>query len=97
MTATHRFDHPSFVEGCYLCRLRSVSISPAALPTRQDARFSSTDQLEKNWNKDIPAYKRLVADGLQPESVDGCADLEARATTKGQVEGDRFEPIVEAS
>ena len=86
MTATHSQDHRQPVEGCYLCKLRSVSISPAAMPTRQDVRYSATDNLEKGWQKDIPAYKRLVADGLQPARVDGCAEIEAQAKTKTEVE-----------
>ena len=97
MPATHSQDHRTYVEGCWLCKMRSVSVAPAALPTRQDVRYSSTDQLEKNWQKDIPAYKRLVADGLQPEQVDGCADLEAKATTKEEIEPLTYDPIVEAS
>ena len=35
----------------------------------------------------MPAYKRLRANGLQPERIDGSAALEATATTAAQVEG----------
>lgn len=85
MAADHYIRHPDPVEGCWLCKMRSVSISPHAMPTRRDVKFSPTDQLEKNWHKDIPAYKRLVKDGLQPNSVDGAAELEKRADVKEQV------------
>lgn len=97
MAATHSVDHPYPVEGCWLCKMRSVSVSPAAMPTRRDIRYSSTVQTEKNWNKDIPAYRRLVKEGIQPEGVDGCAELEATANTKEEVQGVSFDPIAGAS
>lgn len=96
MPATHSQDHRTHVPGCYLCKLRSVSISPAAMPTRQDVRFQATDDLEKGWQKDIPAYKRLVKDGLQPQQVDGCAEAEMRADYKEQIETETYDPIVSA-
>lgn len=76
---------------------RSVQLSPALMPTRQDNRYVSTDQLEKNWQKDIPAYKELVKQGIQPEQVDGCADLAARATTAEEIGTEILPPIVEES
>ena len=90
----HARRHPYFVEGCWHCNVLSQSISPHAMPTRSSPRFTETDQLEKNWQKDIPAYRRLVSEGLQPEGVDGAAELEKRAETKEQIEGVAFEPIV---
>ena len=75
----------------------SVQLAPAAMPTRQDVRYSSTDQLEKNWQRDIPAYKELVKQGIQPEQVDGCADLAARATTAQEIGAEITPPIVETS
>lgn len=75
MSATHSLDHPGFVEGCWLCRMRSISIAPAALPTRRDVRYTSTDNLEKAWKKDIPAYKALVKEGYQPDTVDGASKI----------------------
>ena len=44
------------------------------------------DAVEKQWDKDLPAYKRLRQGGHQPPSTDGCADLEARATTAFEIE-----------
>ena len=84
----HAKRHPYFVDGCINCKLLSVSISPHALPTRRDVRFTATDQLEKGWQKDIPAYKRLVKDGIQPQQVDGCAALEAMDAPREVIEGD---------
>lgn len=92
----HAQTHPYEVEGCYNCRLLSVSIAPAAMPTRRDVRYSQTTELEKNWNNDIPAYRRLVKDGIQPAHVDGAADMEAKATSREQIETETYEPIVRA-
>ena len=50
------------------------------------ARALQIDAVEKQWDKDLPAYKRLRQGGHQPPSTDGCADLEARATTAFEIE-----------
>jgi hypothetical protein len=34
---------------------------------------------EAQWNRDMPAYKRLVKQGYQPQRIDGCGDLEQTA------------------
>lgn len=87
MAATHSFDHPTYVEGCYLCRLRSVAVSPSCTPSRSGAsRYQQTVKLEKSWSEDIPAYKRLVKGGVQPDTVDGAAQLEKQVDARdGQV------------
>lgn len=95
MAATHSLDHPTYVENCWLCKMRSVSVAPAAMPTRQDVRYSSTDQLERNWKKDIPAYKELVKQGIQPEQVDGCHDLALTATKAEDIGAEFTPPIVD--
>jgi len=98
MPADHSIRHRSYVDGCYLCKLRSVAVSSAATPSRSSAmQVQSTNDLAKRWDKDIPAYRRLVKDGLQPEGVDGCAEIEKRADHKEQVQGETFEPISAAS
>lgn len=75
---------------------KSLQISPSVYPTRQDARYKPTDDLEKGWAKDIPSYKRLVKDGLQPQQVDGCAEAEAKADYREQIETETYDPIVSA-
>lgn len=42
--------------------------------------------MHERWAKDMPAYRRLREDGLQPPRIDGCAELEAKASEKTQVE-----------
>ena len=42
--------------------------------------------MEDRWQKDMPAYKRLREDGLQPPGIDGSAALEAHAVTSKQIE-----------
>jgi hypothetical protein len=44
------------------------------------AETVEVDAREAVWDRDRPAYKRLRADGLQPPSVIGSADLESHAT-----------------
>lgn len=43
-------------------------------------------RVEQSLERDMAAYKRLRADGLQPGNVLGAADLEARATAGFEVE-----------
>ena len=67
-------------DDCFGCRVRSVQFGSVPGGTRSgQARTDSINQREAGWDKDIPAYKRLRADGLQPRQVDGAAHLEAAA------------------
>lgn len=72
---------------CFTCRIKSVRISPSAVPTRGSKRalFAAKTE-EKRLTEDGDAYKRLRADGFQPKHINGSAELEARATTRFEVE-----------
>jgi hypothetical protein len=83
----HAERHPSLdVEGCFGCKVAGVSFGSNSTTTR-GAVVAETNQRAKNWDKDMPAYKRLRQNGLQPRNIDGAAALEARAETAAQVEG----------
>lgn len=83
----HRETHPNLdVEGCFGCRVAGVSFGANSTTTR-GARVESINKTAKNWDKDMPAYKRLRQNGLQPRTIDGAAEVEKRATEKWQVEG----------
>ena len=83
----HAEIHPGLdVEGCFGCKVAGVSFGANSTTTR-GARVAEINQTAKNWDKDMPAYKRLRQNGLQPRSVDGAAQLEAGAETAAQVEG----------
>lgn len=76
------------LRGCcdtQLDHYRSVSISPAATPTRSPnaARINAT---EKRWEKDHAAYRALRKDGIQPKTSVGAAELQARAESKVEIE-----------
>jgi hypothetical protein len=49
-------------------------------------RAAEINATESRWQKDMPAYKRLRADGLQPKQIDGCANIEKKAKESWQVE-----------
>ena len=68
-----------------LDKLRSISVSGSAMPTRSNVRQIS--ETEERWSKDFPAYRRLRQDGLQPRTSDGAADLEARGAEAHEIEG----------
>lgn len=82
----HAEVHPSLnVEGCFGCKVAGVRMGTNTTTTRGQ-RVAQVNQTERNWNKDMPAYKRLRADGLQPRKIDGAAEVEKKAQEKWQVE-----------
>lgn len=64
---------------------KSVAFGASATPFRR-AEAAGKTQMEGRWDKDMPAYKRLRDDGLQPPHIDGCAELESRAEHQTQIE-----------
>lgn len=65
----------------------SVGIAPTATPTRSGGtRAQEIIDTEKRWDRDHAAYKTLVKQGIQPETLDGTADLAAKATSKREIE-----------
>lgn len=72
----HQEIHRSLdVEGCFGCRIASVRIGAAAMPTRHE----QVNTMEAAWAKqmrDDAAYIRLVKNGLNPARTAGCAELE---------------------
>lgn len=71
-----------------LTHYRSIRISATVTPTRSSSvKAAQTQAIADSWDRDIPAYKAAVREGLQPERVDGCAELMARAETREEIEG----------
>lgn len=82
----HAEVHPSLdVEGCFGCKVANVRVGSNSTTTR-GARVEAVNQTERNWQKDMPAYKRLRKEGLQPRKIDGAAEVEKKAKEKWQVE-----------
>jgi len=82
----HRETHPNLdVDGCFGCRVAHVRMGPNTTTT-SGKRAEEINTIEKRWHRDMPAYKRLRQNGLQPERIDGCADIEQRANNKLEVE-----------
>lgn len=76
-------DHREFIEGCFQCKLASVSFAPSA---RGSEQAQSVNAKDRNWSKDHDAYRRLRKGGLQPGQIDGAAQLESRASTQREIE-----------
>jgi len=82
----HRETHPDLnVEGCFGCRVAGVRMGTNTTTSR-GARVAEINTTERNWNRDMPAYKRLRANGLQPKQIDGSAEVEKKAQESWQVE-----------
>lgn len=75
----------------------SVRMAPSATPTRRGgtAVIEATER-EAKWAKDLPAYKRLRQQGLQPASTEGAAMMEAGANTRVEVEHGIDSPMAQA-
>lgn len=82
----HQETHPDLnVDGCFGCKIAGISISSSAMPGRKSDSHR-INQTEKQWHKDMDAYKRLRKDGLQPKKIDGSHKVEAKAKETYQVE-----------
>lgn len=77
MTLHERKRDHDYDPDCFGCKVGTIQINPGeqSLQTRAEAQ----------WDNDIPAYKRMRANGLQPPRTAGCAYLEANATTEYEV------------
>jgi hypothetical protein len=72
------------MDEAFKAKLRSIQFAASAMPTRH-VRAAEDAQREAAWERDMPAYKRLRADGLQPPHIDGSAVLERDARTETEV------------
>ena len=86
----HRYSG-ELVEGCFVCKISTVSFGTGTMPTRHPGSQAVEDR-EKRWAKDMPAYKRLRQQGLQPKTIDGAAHIEAKAETRFEVESGQVLP-----
>lgn len=83
----HAETHPGLdVEGCFGCKVAGVRMG-ANSTTSRGARVAEINATERQWHRDMPAYKRLRRQGYQPKQIDGSARLEATARSVAEVEG----------
>lgn len=84
----HRRTHPNLdVPGCFGCKAATVQVAPSVY----SPEVADMKRRDAQLHKDRDAYKRLRADGLQPNHVDGSAALEG--TVQDQLEIDWKVPI----
>lgn len=76
---------------CFRCKVLSISIAAAATPNRRPG-IADKDAQESQLSKDLPAYKRLRNDGLQPKNIDGSAELEKRVGSQFDIDLGRYVP-----
>lgn len=87
MAVKHQQTHPRLdVEGCFACRVSSVNFGAEVMLTRTPD-VAACAARERRWDKDIPAYKAMRKDHVQPRGVDGAHEVMMRAETREQVEG----------
>jgi len=82
----HQETHPNLdVEGCFGCRVAGIRMGMNSTTSR-GSKVAQINKTERQWNVDMPAYKRLRREGLQPKRIDGAAEIEKKAEHKFQVE-----------
>ena len=82
---------------CFGCKVQSVAIGRASdMPTRRPEAVASK-QYETARQKDISAYKRLRAEGLQVKGTLGAARLEQTARTEFELQSGRVAPTASMS
>lgn len=77
--------NPNYDPDCYRCKLVSFGFTPSSTPTRNPTAVSG-NAIEKQRDRDLPAYKRMVDQGLSPKSTVGAADVEQVASVPIEVE-----------
>lgn len=63
----------------------SPAIAADALPNKKHG-VRAAEATERKWDADMPAYKRLRKEGLQPRGVDGAAMVEQQAQHPLEIE-----------
>lgn len=87
MTLHQKRTHPTFVEGCWACQIGTVAVAASATPSRKGGQFAADNAAkEKQWSREHAAYKRLVAQGYQPNTLDGCDVVEKKAQGRADIE-----------
>jgi hypothetical protein len=64
-------------ESCFGCKLLTTQFGPPK---------SAEHGRVKGWEKDMAAYHAMRGQNLQPVQIDGCAELQARAEDRWEVD-----------
>lgn len=75
---------------CYKCLegrgcIRAVSFSANCTPNRRPSA-AYNNWRDKRMEDDNAAYRRLRSQGLRPAGIDNCAQMEAKARTRYEIE-----------
>ena len=70
-----------------------LHIGAGALPNKR-AGIHQIDRTQAEWDRDLPAYKRMADEGLQPKSTHNAAAVERQTYERG---GDQFAIDYEAA
>lgn len=91
--ALHRRTHPTYVEGCFGCKVGTLMLAPSVAATTAGGQAALREKaMEARWDRDMPAYKRLREQGFQPPSIDGAAELESKASSRFEIESGKTYP-----
>jgi hypothetical protein len=72
----------SCARGC--CATQADHFRSVAVATKALVQENRREQV---LSKDLGAYRRMIDSGLEPQRIDGCAELEARQAPAHEIEG----------
>ena len=84
MKPTHGVDHWD-PEDCFGCKIQTVSVSAAAMPSRHPGVGIKKRQ-EKELSQDLDSFKRMRVAGLHPKHTRGARIVESQAESRFEVE-----------
>lgn len=91
MTLHQQREHPEYVEGCFACRISGVSFGQGTHDTKTGGAGGSI-KMEKQIEKDRPAYAAMKKQGLKPARMIGAHELMTKAETRYEIESGQLMP-----
>jgi hypothetical protein len=76
--------HRGGPDECFGCRIKGIRFGAAVMVNTQ---VQESRDLERRLERDLPAYRQLRREGIQPKSTVGAYEAMMGAQTKNQIEG----------
>jgi hypothetical protein len=84
-------DHPTYVDGCFACRIGTIISTPNS-STTSGLDPGGSAKMEAQIELDRPAYKSMRQQGLRPAKVIGSHKLMTEARTSFEIESGKLMP-----
>lgn len=82
----HRDLHPTYVEGCWTCKLHTIHIGSS------NPEVKLMEKKDRALDKDLVAYKQMRDGGLQPKQIDGSGELVKKVNSQFDIDLGKIVP-----